>query len=403
MKGVALAVVVLTVVLVAAGTSASRTAAECKPVALTGAAFSASSKWLAVARQRACDALPSLVVMRTDGRSRRTIGKSVLDWSWAPRGDRIAFSPVGAGGSSLVVATPTGRRVTSAAAVTTFVWAPNGRELAARRRGREDIVVVPLAGPVRHLVDASLGGFRLGHALEWAPNGRSVLYTRAGDGTLHSIRDVARDGSDDREITRGRSPDWSPDGSRIVYDAGSTNLPAWTTVGPDGADPRSVGPGARTCLAPTWAPRGRRLAFTALCSLAGTEPMSWIDASAGGSLLSLGSGFVAWSPTGQRLALWTRAVAGATLMDADGTDRVELPYRGAVWWAPRGTRFAIGSSWTYLVGANGRPVRRVARGVPGRWAPNGRLLALLRTRRCGDDLNVLRLTPQKLRRVLSCG
>jgi Tol biopolymer transport system component len=402
-KGVALLLVGVAAVLVTAGASASRSNAQCKPVVVTGTAFSPDSKWVAFTRQRACDALPSLVVMRIDGRSRHTVGKAVLDWSWAPKGNRIAFTPVAEAGSALVVATPLGRRLKNVSLVTAFAWAPNGKELAARRRRPEDVVVVPLSGSVRHVADAPLGSFRAGHALEWAPNGRSVLFTEAGDGPMLSIRIVGRDGSGEHELSRGRSPDWSPDGSRIVYASGPTDLPTWSTIQPDGSDARPVGP-VRSCTTTSWAPRGRWLAFTAYCAfgLSPQGPETWVDSSAGGSLLDLGGGFASWSPTGTRLALTRPDEGEVTLVNPDGTGRAELPYGDGVAWAPGGARLAVGDGRLYLVGANGRGSHFVARGQSPVWSPSGKLLSFSRRRTCGDDLYVLRLTPKKLRRALHC-
>jgi WD40-like Beta Propeller Repeat len=401
-KGVALGLVVAAVVLVTAGESASRNAAGCKPVAVTGTAFSADSKWVAVARQRACDALSSLLVMRVDGRSRRTVGKSVLDWSWAPKGDRIAFTAVGETGSALVVAAPSGRRLKNVPAVTSFMWAPSGRELAASRRIPEDVVAVPLAGSVRHLADASLGTFRAGHALEWAPDGRRVLFTTAGDGSMLSIRVVSRAGGDEREVARGRSPDWSPSGGRILFDRGAPAAPAWATIQPDGGDLRGVGPPAgRT---PEWEPSGRWLSFEV--SQAGTDatdPVAWIDAPSGDDLHALGPGIVLWRPSGGRMAL-TRKDGSVTLVDADGSDRVELPVRGTVAWSPQGKRLVVSAGGMLRsVPAGGGSAKAVAKGDRPAWSPNGSLLAFARRRSCGDDAYTVRLSPRRVHRLVRCG
>jgi Tol biopolymer transport system component len=405
-KGVGIVLLALVAVIVAAESEhAVGAVSRCTRTFVSRATFSADSKWVAVSRQRDCDVLPSVVVIGANGRGLRTIGRDVIDWRWSPKTDRIAFEPVTNGASSLSVATTTGRRVLHVPDATAFTWSPSGRELAVRRRGSEDIAVAPIGGALRSVAQAPLGNYRLGHALEWAPDGGSILFTTSGDGPSLSIRVVGRGGQGEREIARGRSPDWSPEGSRIAYDTAPSPIhpastgaapAAWVTVGPDGSDPRAVGPSS-VASSSQWASRGQWLSFTVPGQ---TVSETWVDAPTGGALLDLGAGTPVWSSSGTRLALVSAQI---TLVDADGTHRVVLPFGGEVAWAPGGGRIAVGGTRVYVVQASGRKAKAVARGGAPAWSPDGRLIAFLRQRPCGQDLYVLRLSPRRLRRLVRCG
>lgn len=407
MRGVALALLGFAIAVATAGESASGVQSPCSRTVVAGAAFSADSKWVGVARQRSCDALSSLLVLRTDGRGRRTLGRTILDWGWAPRGDRLALEPIQSGLSSLVVTTTAGKRVLRVADATAFAWSPNGRELAVRRRDPEDIVVAPVSGATRPVAEAPRGNFLSGQALEWAPDGRSILFTAAGDGPRLSIRAVGEDGTGEHELARGADARWSPEGSRVVYGRPLTGRGGyeWETARADGSDPRSVGPECGSSA--DWAPQGEWLSFASCTSpCLDCDPVASVAPADGASLLSIGSGVGYWSPRGNRLALVAshRGVA-VTLVDPDGSRRVSLPFadRPSASWSPSGGAIVVtGRGRLYRVKSDGGGKKLIAVGDQPVWSPNGRWIAFVRHRSCGDDLYALRLSPRKLRRLIRC-
>ncbi len=103
-----------------------------------------------------------------------------------------------------------------------------------------------------------------------------VYQAPAADGTS-PLRLVRPDGTDDhplldadRRIPDTGHPDWSPDGSRIVFDvwtpqpSGPHRLTIWT-VRADGSDAREVASCVAPCLQlsyPAWSPDGRSVALT---------------------------------------------------------------------------------------------------------------------------------------------
>ena len=158
---------------------------------------------------------------------------------------------------------------------------------------------------------------------------------KGGEGKRGSIYTIGVNGKGERRVTRppvGASdvaPDWSPDGSRIVFERQFEDKPyeIWS-VRPDGSDLRKIDPGcppgtpaSQVCEegTPAWSPDGKRIAFGnpygALEEIAGE---TWID-------------FFALA-----------------LMDADGSDRRQLTKPGKhAWgdtepvWSPDGTRIAF--------------------------------------------------------------
>jgi Tol biopolymer transport system component len=159
----------------------------------------------------------------------------------------------------------------------------------------------------------------------WAPDGSRIAYHVNGIRVPHpgssdypssiGIRIVATDGSEPEALDTpagadAADPDWSPDGSRIVFSTvgyreseGVGDLPAAIyTIRPDGSDPRLLcqdGPDDG-CTAPTWLPDGDRV-------------MYW--------------GFRTWN-----------------LMDADGSDKHPIDQAHLTWFAD-GLGYGYFATW----------------------------------------------------------
>ena len=210
-------------------------------------------------------------VVRPNGKGRRILSRVYSAQAWSPSGRRI----LAYGGptslailddqGSVVQALPTGGRFLNEAA-----WSPNGRWVAGfsdrcpsaafcadlrvlRTDGSEDRTLVfggvlalgagrlfdwaPDSGSIaysgspnpgqappgyRGIVIVSLEGradtpeaFRNGAEPSWAPNGKQLAFSRAGQ--IYSARP---DGTGLRRLTRGirsSAPSWSPHGGRIAY------------------------------------------------------------------------------------------------------------------------------------------------------------------------------------------
>ncbi len=138
---------------------------------------------------------------------------------------------------------------------------PDERTLALDLLGR--IWVVPAGGGAAAALTDPMGDAR---QPTWSPDGSRIAFQAYWDGNYH-IWSVGADGTGLRQHTRGRfdhrEPHWSPDGARIAFSSdrsGSYDL--WVTEF-DGGDPerRTDWPGNE--YGPAFSPDGARIAFAA--------------------------------------------------------------------------------------------------------------------------------------------
>ena len=171
----------------------------------------------------------------------------------------------------------TGRRqlTNTIAANTNPVWSPDGSRLAflSQRDGNSEIYVMNAdGGSLRRLTNDP----GIESAPIWSPNGSKLAFTRVT--TLNgkpAIFVINADGSNLVNVSMDEtrynvSPDWSPDGTRLVYGAqqysccmnGSAEL---RIVNADGTGRTTIVPDVFSSSAwrtdPRWSPDGTRIAF----------------------------------------------------------------------------------------------------------------------------------------------
>jgi Tol biopolymer transport system component len=241
-----------------------------------------------------------------------------------------------------------------------------------------------------------------------APTRDIVFARRAGNRTVPlQLWRMGPDGSNPRLFisdTVGlgsmNTPDWSPDGTRLVFDARLANdVPAFFVANADGSGVTRIGPAGFGIIQwPAWSPSGREILFSAGASVSAFN--IYVMNADGSNIRRLTSDTGTqncgrWSPDGSKIIFESRRRDDGqqlVMMARDGSSQ-EVLVRGdgdCGDWAPDGKRFAFFSIDT---GDNTPPLARITstlttidlasrtltrlatlKGVSGRprWSPDGR-------------------------------
>ena len=240
-------------------------------------------------------------------------------------------------------------------------------------------------------------------------NGRLAFYVF--NAHPPAIWTMAADGSDQQRLRADRhaqyEPDWSADGTRILFARYGGARDALVSVAADGTDLQVIATDRtlpRAFGQPVWAPSGTQIAF---CAFGHDDLLKVFVINTDGTGLQNVSGagqdecYPSWSPDGTQLAFVTGAISSASsdiaTMDADGSNRVTVVTTGDnSWpdWSPDGQRIAYvrrvnGGSELWAVDADGANDTQIT-DSPGveytpAWAPDGTAIAYCRSRRSNVD------------------
>lgn len=230
-----------------------------------------------VYRRKSDDGASDIWIMDSDGENARRLtndnsivyspdlspdGSHLLYVSYV-NGGPVAYEKNLASGAVQTVSAEEGLNVTP-------VYSPDGRHiLYARTEGDHTELFELQRQPLccgRRVTYTSVGETLNGG---YSPDGRQLVMTSSPLG-LPQIYVIPREGRGEPRILsryvygeRGyaTSPDWSPRGDRIAYQAWIENSFQIVTVGPDGSD-RRVLTSRGSNEDPSWAPDGRHLVFS---------------------------------------------------------------------------------------------------------------------------------------------
>jgi len=226
-----------------------------------------------------------------DGTDLRNItfsgGRDESDPAWSPDGRHLAFLRSDGGSRTLIVANADGNEP-RIIVVPSFAchdllhpaWSPDGRRIAfsCNDSNARDIWSIGADGTgLTRLTDEPAPTFRIDEvAPAWSPDGTKIAYQR-GVGLTEEVWTMNPDGSGQaRLVTEAASPDWSPDGQRIVFvserDCTPTDLcnDVWR-IDRTGSNLIRLTATAHLESRPSWSPDGQKIAF-ARCPHPETDP-----------------------------------------------------------------------------------------------------------------------------------
>lgn len=299
-----------------------------------------------------------IYIARTDGGDRRQLTNSPgpdLYPRVSPDGRRIAFVSERDGNAEIYVMNRDGSeqtRLTNHATEDTLpAWSPDGRRIIFRssRGGNADLFIMNADGsgvtPVTRTTE------REGH-VSWSISDRLAFnVTLSG---RYQLFTSAIDGSDRLQLTYSEvdewSPEWSPDGGRLLFLSQRNNEGGIFTMAPDGSDVRQVYDTPAGEWGAVWSADGTQIVFTVDAG-DGTSDVFIMNADGSGArLLIERAAYPSWAVAPNTAAELGAGAARAIDRGGVAVDQV---------YVPAGT-FQMGTTGG---GADERPVHDVSVGA----------------------------------------
>jgi Tol biopolymer transport system component len=281
------------------------------------------------------------------------------------------------------------------------------KRTSVRRRARAREALRLVVAAISALVLMSLGV----SGGEAAPRaGGSLVFVSDREG-YESLYLVNADGSGSRKLVDGaREPGWSPRGRALAFlhDVGDDTRLEVLAAGGTGQT-RPVGSRTFCCSPFSWSPDESRIVYEAIGDLG--IYVTNVDGSGERLLVEDGSE-PAWSPDSSRIAFITDDLS---VINADGTNERQLRTNVAQSvrpaWSPDGSKIVFGRDTRsgdenlYVVNSDGSGERKLTAtpiddDVPARWSPDGKLVAFVGlTKKFVDETFVVRPDGTKLKLI----
>lgn len=263
-----------------------------------------------------CLALAGLAVAAQGAGGAIVVGNDAPAWS--PDGAHIAFTSFRHGSGEIYVMNADGTSQTRLTRTKAHddhaAWSPDGRKLAfaSTRDGNYEIYVMNADGSGQRRLTRDE---RSDYFPSWSPDGRSIAWQsdRDGDYDVYAM-DVTGGGV--RQLTTGptadTSPAWSSDG-RIAYASRVGGVSNIYVMNADGSGARAVTTGGTDKHRPAWSPDARRILYVSAQDLPLGNTELYVVELATGMPTRLTSfagrdDWPSWAPDGKRFA-FTRGVS----------------------------------------------------------------------------------------------
>jgi Tol biopolymer transport system component len=338
---------------------------------------------------------------------------SNLSWSqqvaWSPDGQWIAVGGLTDYGGGVVAARADGSGA-KALAIGGYRsgWSPDGRRIADAS-GYSMVVATVSDGTYNTITPPP----QYVDSFDWSPDSEQVVYEREG-----GLFESRWDGTEQRPLTGGGDPAWSPDGREIAFERRPRECQSEIAiVGADGSGERTLASGGGRAQ-PVWSPDGNLLAYRGVCS----DAIFVINRDGSGErILGHVGGFygnpVAWSSDGRWVGAHGLYQGTTTLFQVDGAAQVtfQTGQRGAVSWSPRDDRILFSRQTaggdTLFVGSTDGSEREIGPGSSADWSPNGTKIAVVRPidfehvrfSSCAEQVEIVDLSGRVLYGVTPCG
>ncbi len=197
-----------------------------------------------------------------------------------------------------------------------------------------------------------------GRSPAYSPDGSKLAFAEADPNDSGSLRLLVADADGSNPVQVGvnslqRPLSWAPDGSRIAYVSGDASL---TVARTDGSGSSVIAENASPFAAASWSADGTRIAYTTRDNV--DIAVANADGSGSARLIDDAARDIApvWSPNGSRIAFFRETFGRFVLyaMNANGSGLQQLgstrtpdPFEGWVSppaWSPDGARIAFGGS-----------------------------------------------------------
>ncbi len=199
---------------------------------------------------------------------------------------------------------------------------------------------------------------------DWSPDGTKIVFGRTTFTVSSKIYVMNADGSNATPLTSSagdQQPSWSPDGTKIAFVSGRDGNDEIYVMNADGSNQTRLTSNASFDFDPTWSPDGTKIAFTSTRDFPGiTGNIAngfevYVMGADGSNPIRLTNNSASdvqpsWSPDGTRIAFTTQrtGLPLVFVMNANGSNQVNITQSTTLdsadpEWSPDGTTIAFTS------------------------------------------------------------